>query len=287
MGETADLAQPVARATTRHPHESARNALKNRILSGAVMIFLAVLFTAIGGWVFAAIVAFCSMLMVYEWNTICSKRGNIAAIGFQCALIWVVVIATKLGRPDIALLAIGLALPAGYILARPFQGHPFWTPLGAVYAALPAMAIVWIRHYDDTGLSITVWLFLVIWATDIGGYLFGRTIGGPKLVPSISPNKTWAGLVGGMALAVISSVVLSFSFPYGAHYVTLAVIAALSAVWAQVGDIAESALKRHFGVKDSGTLIPGHGGLLDRLDGLVFLAPVIAACVWVTDGRLF
>lgn len=154
-----------------------------------------------------------------------------------------------------------------------------WRLFGFVYCLLPAVSLLWIRERAEfagigTGFELLIWVFLVVWATDIGAYFAGRAIGGPKLAPSISPNKTIAGLVGGVITAAVTagwwaearglpSLLLWMSIPF--------------AVMAQMGDLFESGLKRRAGVKDSGTWLPGHGGLLDRLDGLVPVAILTAA----------
>ena len=160
-----------------------------------------------------------------------------------------------------------------------------WKLFGFAYCLLPAVALLWIRERAEyegigTGFDLLIWVFLVVWSTDIGAYFAGRAIGGPKLAPSISPNKTMAGLVGG----VISAALLSGAWVY---YVRLPAkllwLAVLFAVAAQLGDLFESGLKRRAGVKDSGTWLPGHGGLLDRLDGLVPVA-VLTALLMVTDA---
>ncbi len=126
------------------------------------------------------------------------------------------------------------------------------------------------------------WLLAVIWATDIGAYAFGRAIGGPKLAPRFSPAKTWAGLFGGMASAALAGALVASTLAIP-NVVLLVLLAIVLAGWAQVGDISESALKRHFGVKDSSAMIPGHGGFLDRLDGLLFAAPATALIVLMSS----
>ena len=147
----------------------------------------------------------------------------------------------------------------------------FWKFFGFFYCLLPAVSLLWIRERAEyegvgTGFDLLIWVFLVVWATDIGAYFVGRAIGGPKLAPSVSPNKTVAGLIGG----VIGAALLAGAWVY---YVGLPPIllslAVLFGAAAQIGDLFESGLKRRAGVKDSGTWLPGHGGLLDRLDGLV------------------
>ena len=160
-----------------------------------------------------------------------------------------------------------------------------WRIYGFFYCLLPAVSLLWIREraeYADigTGFDLLIWVFLVVWSTDIGAYFAGRAIGGPKLAPSISPNKTIAGLAGG----VLSAVLLAGAW---ASYIGLPAVllwlAAPFAVFAQLGDLFESGLKRRAGVKDSGTWLPGHGGLLDRLDGLVPVA-VLTAALMVTNA---
>lgn len=154
-----------------------------------------------------------------------------------------------------------------------------WKVAGFAYCLLPALALLWIRERAEPegiglGPDLLIWVFVVVWATDIGAYFAGRAIGGPKLAPSISPNKTIAGLIGG----VVSAALLASAWVMFAKLPSLlGWIAAPFAVMAQVGDLFESGLKRRAGVKDSGTWLPGHGGLLDRLDGLVPVAALTAA----------
>lgn len=159
--------------------------------------------------------------------------------------------------------------------------RPLWLVAGVFYIALPCLAVVWLRADPASGLSTVFWLLAVIWGTDIGAYFAGRGIGGPKIAPRISPKKTWAGLAGGMIAAtgvgVVTASVLELP-----DMVLLVAFSAVLAVVAQVGDFFESAVKRHFNVKDSGTIIPGHGGLLDRLDGLMTTAPVVAVVAYLS-----
>jgi phosphatidate cytidylyltransferase len=148
-----------------------------------------------------------------------------------------------------------------------------WLVAGFVYALVPSLAVLWIREVPSLGLSLVVWVFVVVWSTDIGAFFAGRAIGGPKLAPSISPNKTVAGLVGGMASAGLAG--WAWTDFSGLPPVFLWLGAPLAAA-AQAGDLFESWLKRRAKAKDSGTWLPGHGGLLDRVDGLVAVAPLTA-----------
>jgi len=153
--------------------------------------------------------------------------------------------------------------------------------LGVFYVAVPAASLVWLRqlhvaNHPAAGAEVVLYVLFVVWATDIGAYFAGRRIGGKKLAPRISPNKTWAGLIGGMVSASIVGGICAVFTPYPPSWVAGMDLGILLAVISQVGDLFESWLKRRIGAKDSSTLIPGHGGLLDRVDGLVFALPVFA-----------
>ena len=153
-----------------------------------------------------------------------------------------------------------------------------WSAIGLVYIAVPCIAIIWLRA--AFGWQTIFWLFAVVWATDIGAYFAGLGFGGPRLAPRISPHKTWAVLAGGVvcAAAVGAATAVLLGLP---HLPRLAFLSALLALVAQAGDLWESMVKRRFQAKDSGTLIPGHGGLLDRLDGLMAAAPAVAAATLI------
>lgn len=158
-----------------------------------------------------------------------------------------------------------------------------WKWAGFAYVAVPCMALLWLRHVEmdepNAGLKLVLYLMFVVWATDMGAYFAGKRIGGPKLAPAISPSKTWAGLAGGMAAAGGIGLICATFTPYPAGAFSCMWVALLLAVVSQCGDLFESWLKRRAGVKDSGALIPGHGGLLDRIDGLIAAAPVFALMV--------
>lgn len=161
----------------------------------------------------------------------------------------------------------------------------FWQSLGIVYITLPVTSLFALRSLES-GFSIVLWMLMVVWATDIAAYFAGRALGGPKLAPTISPNKTWSGLAGGVLAAGLTGCLFTWIIS-PAHLMPITLLSAVLAVVAQGGDLLESGLKRHFGIKDSGTLIPGHGGILDRIDGLITAAPVVAIIVLINGGRLF
>lgn len=178
--------------------------------------------------------------------------------------------------------AIVVAAGAGLVFAEWRALTRGWGPLwfvgGVLYALIPAVALLWTRLLPD-GAAYVLWAFVVTWATDIFAYLVGRSFGGPKLAPSISPNKTWSGLAGGVIGATILGGLLAQWIGLPPPFL---LAAPLFAVAAQVGDLAESALKRRAGAKDAGSLLPGHGGVMDRLDGLVPVAVLTAALATVS-----
>lgn len=186
------------------------------------------------------------------------------------ALILLALATLVLGGYFFALLVASVATIMYYEWMRIVRGWGLsWAIAGFFYALLPALSLLWIRDRAEDGLALVLWVFLVTWAVDTGGYFVGRAIGGRKLAPSISPGKTWAGLYGGVALATAfgGAWVVAIGLDYW-----LLLLAPLFALAAQAGDLFESGMKRRAGVKDSGTWLPGHGGLLDRLDGMVPVA---------------
>lgn len=191
------------------------------------------------------------------------------------ALIIAALGAAYIGGYVFACVAAGAAVLIYYEWRKMAQGWGLgWQVGGFIYALIPALALLWIRDRAPQGFELLIWVFIVTWATDIGAYFAGRAIGGPKLAPSISPNKTIAGLMGGIVSAGLASWAwIDFTaLPKGLLW-----LAPLFAAASQGGDLFESWMKRRAGVKDSGTIIPGHGGAMDRLDGLVVVATLTAA----------
>jgi phosphatidate cytidylyltransferase len=170
-------------------------------------------------------------------------------------------------------LVLGMIIGAAMFVAA--FDRSFRLAAGVVYAGLPALSVLYLRGVED-GLLLVFWTLALVWATDIGAYFSGRAIGGPKLAPSFSPNKTWAGLIGGVIVTVVFSFALHVYFQLPFRVVLLS---APLAVLAQMGDLFESQMKRLAGVKDSGSIFPGHGGVMDRLDGLIPVAPAVAAVI--------
>jgi phosphatidate cytidylyltransferase len=182
-----------------------------------------------------------------------------------------------------------LVAAAGLIMAyewnRLCDGLIGWRLVGALYIGIPCWALLSLRADPVAGRDTLFWLLAVVWAADTGAYTFGRLIGGPKLAPVISPNKTWAGLAGGIGMAAIVGVGAALLLDQAA-VLTLAGLSALIGAVSQGGDLVESWVKRHFGVKDTGSIIPGHGGLLDRVDGLLTAAVGVAILSAVGKGSI-
>ncbi|MDP1671345.1 MAG: phosphatidate cytidylyltransferase, partial [Alphaproteobacteria bacterium] len=239
----------------------------------------------LGDLPFLLMIAVAIILMACEWARLtCAPNwyieGCILAVSGVAAAQLIVQSGETSGVLQISLVCVtilaGMSLIGfmGWVRGEQLR----WRLLGVPYISLGPASLVWLREQENVGLTLILWLLLVIWAMDIGAYFAGRAIGGPKLAPRVSPNKTWAGLIGGMtSAAIVGGAVASVS---GFRPVLLlAVVSALLGAWSQAGDIAESYVKRHFGVKDMSNLIPGHGGILDRLDGLLFAAPAMVPIV--------
>lgn len=253
-----------------------------RILSAVVMAPPALLAVWLGGPAFMVLVAVAAAVMAWEWDTICNRRFGTS--GMLLASSGVAAAFLAADWPSTAA-AVVLAAAAGAFIAGtgPLKVR-LWQAAGAVYIGFPAASLVWLRE-GPSGRETIFWLFLIVWATDIGAYAAGRLIGGPKLAPRISPNKTWAGLGGGVASAALVGAAAAFLLGLPGEAALIA-FSGLLAVVAQGGDLFESWVKRRFGVKDSSGIIPGHGGVLDRVDGLLAAAPVVAAVSLAFGGAL-
>ena len=228
-----------------------------------------------GGIWFQMFIAGLAVLIAHEWADIV-HAGNERAFAVLALTGMASVFVTETQGLDAACAAILMLWLFSVLqwVSRAGQGT-IWGMLGVFYIGLPIVAFVLLREDAPWGRLAVLWCFLIVWAADICAYFAGRLIGGPKLAPSLSPKKTWAGLIGAMAGAAIASGI--FALYLGLNFGFLALLAAGLACVEQAGDIFESAMKRRFGRKDSGNFIPGHGGVLDRVDGL--LAVVLAAAV--------
>lgn len=246
--------------------------LIQRTLAGVFLIAVAALELWLGGNALWALATLVGLIMIREWARL-TDAADKARWG-QYALCLPLGLLSPLAAGPGLVSAIGflLACLGLFIAAR-----SLWFAAGVLYVGFPVVALLWMRAQDN-GLLFAFWGLSLVWATDIGAYFAGRTFGGPKVAPQISPNKTWSGLIGGMAGALALGLVLT---AYAGLPMRLALASPALAILAQAGDFFESWMKRRAGVKDSGSLIPGHGGALDRLDGVVTALPAAAFLVWI------
>ncbi|KRR28203.1 phosphatidate cytidylyltransferase [Bradyrhizobium retamae] len=244
-----------------------------RIAAAAVLIPLAVAIAYAGGWLWAALVTLAAIGLFVEWLAIVGLAGATRVIVPGVAALALGGVCFAIGRLDAALTVLGIGFVAVVSIAPERRN---WAAAGFLYAAAAEIASVLVRLDSTKGFAALMFVLLIVWVTDSGGYFAGRGIGGPKLWPRVSPKKTWAGAVGGFAASL--AVAGGFAaFGLGKVGPLLVLSAALSVV-SQLGDLFESAVKRRFGVKDSSHIIPGHGGLMDRLDG--FVAAVVVAALF-------
>jgi phosphatidate cytidylyltransferase len=287
-----DAVPPPSEIGAHTAGSRAGGQLAVRTASGLVLAATALAIAFFGGWAFVAFWGGAAVLVLSEWIGLVAGRHSRVALlagGLSVALAAGLAgamgnsaAAVHPGRLVLALVVLALGTLATGALAR--HKDPVTTAAGVLYAGALALAPILLRSDVEAGFLAVVFLFAVVWVTDVVAYLVGRAVGGPKLAPAISPNKTWSGAIGGTAAAVAVATTIGLA----ANLVGVGRIAMLAAglsVAGQIGDLFESALKRQFGVKDSSHLIPGHGGLMDRLDAFV-AAAALAAVIGVGRGGL-
>lgn len=249
--------------------------MPTRALVGMLLALIAVLMIWSGAYVFAAFVTVAAVAAAREWYRMVAPAGFtlewvicctaiVAAVAMACAVLPVFWPLVVLAAGTLSATAVS----AGKKMA------PFWSGLGVLYIGVPAWSLVAIRERGEGAGWLVLGILIVIWTADTGALVVGRIVGGPKLLPSLSPNKTWSGLAGGLALP--SLVAAGYSSVFGGNAVAAFALGLLLAGTAHAGDLFESWVKRRVGRKDSGESIPGHGGVLDRLDSTLFVVPLAA-----------
>jgi phosphatidate cytidylyltransferase len=258
-------------------------SIRPRLLSAVTLAPLPVAAIWFGSPWLPLLTALAGAVMAWEWGRLC-RRGRLGATGIVLVGVVLVAIAIATLTPGLSIVfaLVGAGIVFWFARARP-DLDPELTAFGALWVALPCICLLWLARGGPNGRATLLWILAIVWATDIGAYVIGRTFGGPRLAPHWSPRKTWAGLAGGAVCAGLAGwataawLGISPALP-------LVFLSAGLAIVEQFGDLAESLAKRRFGVKDSSGLIPGHGGLLDRLDGLLTVIPVVALLTMIA-GR--
>lgn len=264
------------------PSLSKLNSLQQRLISAAIALPFFLFALIYGGFIFAGLIIVIAMIAGHEWlNLVTKKRSQSLDYLIYASLSFPLAIGFLLGFKGgvIALftcfiLSLGLS---SLIVPSLKENPPLHISASILYLGLPFLCVIWLREHGVLSVQSPQWaavlgLFVMVWVTDTGAYFSGKSIGGPKIAPKISPNKTWAGLIGGTIFTILVAVVLAYVFETGPLWVFVIMGLILPTV-AQIGDFFESFLKRRAGVKDSGHILPGHGGILDRLDGVLTAAP--------------
>ena len=259
------------------PSEAARppwwaTELGARIASALVLALAALIATYTGGWLFALFWLLAGAAILAEWINITRVEPRLP---IQVVLGAALGVLTFLYLAEGSLAAFLLVAAGGVLVSAALVRRPrdrLWFLAGFIYAAVISLVPPLVRDHPELGLVGLLWMFAVVWTTDVAAYFTGRRFGGPKLWPQVSPKKTWSGFLGGLAAGIASGLAVSFlAERFGwvppAPWPVVALVSGVASVASQGGDLAESALKRRFDVKDSSRLIPGHGGVMDRLDG--------------------
>jgi phosphatidate cytidylyltransferase len=252
--------------------QGARNLL-TRVAAALVLAPIAIAVAYAGSWWWILPGTLLAIGLFVEWLTVVGSARERRVTAAGVVALTVAGLCLGFARVELALVALGLGAAATALLSSRQRG---WTSGGFLYAGAAQMASVVVRLDSATGFVALVFVMLIVWVTDIGGYFAGRGIGGAKLWPRVSPNKTWAGAIGGFGASLV--IALGFAALDLGQAWPLLMLAAVLSVVAQLGDLFESAVKRRFGVKDSSHIIPGHGGLMDRLDG--FVAAIVLASIF-------
>jgi phosphatidate cytidylyltransferase len=266
-----------------HPSPPGGENLALRVWSSLVLAPLAIGTAYFGGWPFAIFWGLAAVGIFWEWSTLIAGQSRSAVVlvgGAALVISFVLAASDQLMAAVAAVVVVTLAIVAIATL-EPLR-YRGWVAGGVPYAGAIGIAPIALRSDNEDGWVAMLLLFAIVWATDIGAYFLGRMIGGPKLLPRVSPKKTWSGAISGLAAAVLAGVAVAKAAGLSG-LLWLALVAAILSSAAQAGDLFESLVKRRFGAKDSSHLIPGHGGLMDRLDGFIFAA-AIAALIGVLRG---
>jgi phosphatidate cytidylyltransferase len=266
---------------------SDRQNFARRTASALVLAPLAIGMAFVGGWIFAAACTVTAALVLWEWSILVTRAADWRILAPGLSALCAAAVLAQGNAPGMAVAAIALgALGAAVATAAQPRGERrsarvvSWAATGVLYSGVMLISPIALRSDPQLGFAALAFLFATVWATDIFAYLAGRRLGGPLLAPRLSPKKTWTGAVGGLAGGVVAGALVAYASA-GTYPVAAGVLALILSIAAQGGDLLESSVKRRFGAKDTSALIPGHGGVMDRVDGLL-----VAALIAVVIGAL-
>ncbi len=265
-----------------------------RIISALILAPIVLFGICYGAPAFDILIAVMGALMAWEWEKMIHGKESYVAITLTL-MSCLVVFSVRTAEPYLALAIIAVCALFLYVKTK----HNLLLSFGSFYIGLPLLSMMYVAYFSDAGedgdltysAMYILWLLFVVWATDIGGYVVGKSVGGPKMCPKISPKKTWSGLLGGMLFSAMMTYgfVITMNHYYHSELAMGFLVASsvALALIAQAGDVFESKIKRYLDIKDSSDLIPGHGGIFDRVDGLLFVAPVVALFVLMVNMGIF
>jgi phosphatidate cytidylyltransferase len=268
MGEDAGGEHAQASKTAKSMSD-----LKPRLIAGAVMAAVALALAYAGPKPFALLVIAVALIMCWEWGRV--VRGEEFGLAFVVHAGTIIVAGVLAAVGLSALGVVAVAIGGIILLVMPLGPRRAMSAAGVAYVGFPTVAMLWLRADVSLGFVAILFIFAIVWGSDIGAFAAGRTIGGPKLWPRVSPNKTWAGFLGALTTGLVSGLIFAQVVP-GSSSLVLGTNGVLLAFVAQMGDLAESALKRQFGIKDSSAIIPGHGGVMDRTDSTVAVSVAVS-----------
>ena len=252
-----------------------------RALSALILAPLALYCAFVGGWLLGGVVVLSVALVAHEWGHMSAPKAPLGVAALVIAAVLGAAFVSELSHYRIAWIVLVLAAGVCAVLSRAAASRPADVAFGVLYIGAPALALIWLRAFGQAG---QMWTFLVLasaWSADVAAFAAGNLLGGPKLWPQFSPNKTWSGFFGGLIAATLAAAVVARLWavwrPDELSTGKALLVGLFAGLATMAGDLWESMLKRRFGVKDSGGLIPGHGGLLDRVDGLMFALLAVAA----------
>lgn len=273
---------PIAHLPKCSPFSGAN--FKTRVLSALTLLPFALWAMIEGGWLYWTALLAIVFVGLKEWLSLVAPQSRISIQIFALLSLFILMIVGEVMSVALAsMVGLIFMLILFFLAARDHTERALWITLGLPYMGGFGLSLLWIRNMPDYGLAMLCYLVFAIWATDIGAYMIGKAVGGPKLAPAISPNKTWSGFLGGMISASLMGYAVAWYFGLNTP-LYLAGLALILAPVAQFGDLFESHIKRRSGVKESGDLIPGHGGVLDRIDGLIFAAIFFVGFCLATDS---